>query len=306
MTELALVISVYNEEGNLQKLADSLKTSLEGINWVALFVNDGSIDGSKEILNVLSESDPVHYKALHFSKNYGHEAAMIAGIDHVSAEAVICMDSDLQHPPSVLVEMLDAFKKGSEIVLMQRKTRGDGGAKSFFSKIFYRRMSKISKMKFVENASDFFLISDRVAKVLRTEFRERNRFLRGYIQNIGFKSTFLQYDAPARQAGESSYSYRKLFRLSYSAIAAFSNAPLTLSLWFGIVMGFLSAGIGVYSIVMYFVDKPVSGYTTLVVLVSFLSAVQFILIGILGKYIAFLFDEVKKRPIYIVEEKKNI
>lgn len=306
MTDLSIIISVFNEDGNLLDLSEKLEQTIKDVSLEIIFVNDGSSDKSRIIIDDLCKKKPELYKALHFSRNFGHEAAMIAGIDYAKAKAIICMDSDLQHPPSVLSEMFKSFSEGNDIVLMQRKSRGDGRVKNFFSKIFYRRLSKLSKMRFVENASDFFLISARVANVLRTQYRERNRFLRGYIQNMGFKSKILQYDAPARQSGESSYTYRKLFRLSYSAIASFSNVPLNLSLWFGILMGFLSAGIGIYSIIMYFVEQPVSGYTTLVVLISFLSAVQFILIGILGKYIGFLFDEIKKRPIYIVEEKKNI
>lgn len=306
MVELSIIISVYNEEGNLHNLAEKLKQELKDYYWNAFFINDGSTDMSKTIIDELCSLDPDHFRGIHFSRNFGHEAAMIAGIDYADGKAIICMDADLQHPPTLLKKMFEAYKNGYEIVLMQRKSRGDGGLKNMFSKIFYKQLSKISGMQFAENASDFFLISHKVAQVLRTEFRERNRFLRGFIQNMGFRNTILQYDAPSRQAGESSYSYRKLFRLAYNAVAAFSNAPLTLSLWFGFAIGFLSAIVGVYSIIMYFVDRPVSGYTTLVVLISFLSAIQFFLIGILGKYIGFLMDEVKKRPIYIIEEKKNV
>ncbi len=304
--ELSIVVSVYNEEGNLNALMAELQNSVAGIRCEIIFVNDGSTDNSAALIDSICSANPALCRSIHFSRNFGHEAAMIAGIDHARGNAVICMDADLQHPPACIQPMLKSFQAGSDVVLMQRNSRGDGGLKNFFSKMFYRRLSRMSNMKFVEGASDFFLISIRVADILRNDYRERNRFLRGYIQNIGFSFSVIPYDAPARVAGKSSYSFRKLFRLSYNAIAAFSNAPLKLSLVFGLVMGLLSAVVGVYSIVMYFVDKPVSGYTTLVVLISFIAAVQFILMGIMGKYIGFLFDEVKKRPIYIVEKKGAI
>ncbi|PKP03224.1 MAG: glycosyl transferase family 2 [Bacteroidetes bacterium HGW-Bacteroidetes-6] len=303
---LSIVVSVFNEEGNLYSLMDALLKNTEAFSCEIVLVNDGSTDNSRNVIDDLCNTNPEIVKAIHFSKNFGHEAAMIAGIDHAIGDAVICMDADLQHPPECIPQMLKSFQGGSEIVLMQRNSRGDGGMKSFFSKMFYRRLSKMSRMPFVENASDFFLISEKVAQLLRENFRERNRFLRGYIQSMGFAMTILPFDAPARVAGKSSYSYRKLFRLSYSAIAAFSNAPLNVSLLFGVIMGMVSAGIGIYSLVMFFVDRPVSGYTTLVVLISFISAVQFLLMGIMGKYIGFLFDEVKKRPVYIVDEKSGI
>jgi len=304
-SELSIVVSVYNEEGNLNALLAELQKSIAGIRCEIIFVNDGSTDNSAALMDTICSTNPELCRAIHFSRNFGHEAAMIAGIDHATGNAIICMDADLQHPPVCIQSMLKSFQAGSDVVLMQRNSRGDGGLKNIFSKMFYRRLSRMSNMKFVEGASDFFLISNRVADILRNDYRERNRFLRGYIQNIGFSFSVIPYDAPARVAGKSSYSYRKLFRLSYNAVAAFSNAPLKLSLVFGLVMGLLSAVVGVYSIVMYFVDKPVSGYTTLVVLISFIAAVQFVLMGIMGKYIGFLFDEVKKRPIYIVSNKSN-
>ena len=304
--ELSIVISVFNEEGNLSSLIEELKNNTAELNAEIIFVNDGSTDKSSEIIDAICIANADLCKAIHFSRNFGHEAAMIACIDHAQGGAIICMDADLQHPPSCIKEMFKSFMSGNDIVLMKRNSRGDGGFKNIFSKMFYRRLSRMSNMRFVDGASDFFLISNRVAHILRNDYRERNRFLRGYIQNVGFSFSTIPYDAPARVAGTSSYSYRKLFRLSYNAIAAFSNAPLKLSLVFGLIMGLLSAIVGVYSIVMYFVDKPVSGYTTLVVLISFIASVQFIIMGIMGKYIGFLFDEVKKRPIYIIKKKVAI
>lgn len=303
--DLSIVVSVYNEEENINPMVEACLKSLDELQCEAeiILVNDGSIDESRSIIDEICLNHNDKVKAIHFSRNFGHEAAMIAGIDHANANAVICMDADLQHPPHLIPRMYAEFLKGSQVVLMKRNSRMDGGTKGLFSRPFYRFLSKISRIEFAEGASDFFLVSGKVGQILRHDFRERNRFIRGFIQSVGFKHSILNYDAPARVAGKSSYSFRKLMSLSSGAIAAFSNAPLNLSLLLGVIMGLLSIGVGVYSLVMFFVSRPVSGYTTLVVLISFLSAVQFFLIGILGKYIGFLFDEIKKRPIYIVEEK---
>ncbi len=305
--ELSIIISVYNEEGNLRSIVEQCIQECKNasIDAEIILVNDGSVDGSAQLIDALCEEHLNYLKAIHFSRNFGHEAAMIAGIDCSYSEALLCMDADLQHPPTLIPEMFNSFKAGKEVVLMKRNSRKDGGFNHLMSKPFYYFLKKISKTDFTEGASDFFLISEKVAKILRTNYRERNRFIRGFIQSVGFNRAVLHYDAPARYSGKSNYRLSQLMRLSTGAIAAFSNAPLHLSLLLGLIIGFFSMGVGIYSLVMYFIDKPVSGYTTLVVLISFLSGLQFILIGILGKYIGFLFDEVKKRPIYIIERQIN-
>lgn len=305
--ELSIIISVYNEVGNLKSVVEQCINTcgIAKIDAEIILVNDGSLDGSSELINQLCVDYSGQVKAIHFSRNFGHEAAMIAGIDFAQSSAILCMDADLQHPPTLIPEMFSSLKKGSEVVLMKRNSRKDGGFNKLLSKPFYYFLRKISRTDFIEGASDFFLISERVAKILRSNYRERNRFIRGFIQSVGFKREILPYDAPARYTGKSNYGMKQLVRLSTGAIAAFSNAPLHLSLLLGLIIGLFSMGVGIYSLVMYFIDKPVSGYTTLVVLISFLSGLQFILIGILGKYIGFLFDEIKKRPLYIVEKQVN-
>lgn len=305
--KLCIVISVFNEEEVLPDFFSTLKESIDKLDFVTklVFVNDGSMDNSGDLLDQLAIDYPNLVQVIHLSRNYGHEAAMIAGIDNSDGDALICMDADLQHPPSMIFEMIEAWNKGYQIVTMVRKRRGDGGLKKFFGRLFYGILSKLSGIKFDSNASDFFLISSRVTSILKEDFRERTRFIRGYIQIMGFKKTSIPYEAPARGAGKSKYSMRKLYSLSTSAIATFSEAPLNISIFIGVLMALFSAIVGIYSLVMYFIDTPVTGYTTTIVLISFVSAIQLFVIGILGKYIGFLFNEVKKRPIYIVDKKSN-
>lgn len=305
--DLSIVVSVYNEEDVLPEFYKEISAVTESlnINSEIIFVNDGSVDNSQNILDDIAKEDKT-VKLVSFSTNFGHEAAMIAGIDNSSGDAVICLDSDLQHPPSEIPEMFELFKNGNEIVNMKRTDRKDHKRlNKLFSKMFYFFLNKLSGGHFEPNASDFFLISKRVAKILKENFRERNRFLRGYIQILGFKKTTKNYIAPKRFAGESKYSFFKLLIFSFQTVASFSKAPLRL----GIVTGIISALLGfiliIYSIIMKILEEPVSGYTTIVVFMSFMFSIQFILIGIIGEYIGYLFVENKKRPIYIIEKTTN-
>ncbi len=303
-TILTIVVSVFNEEqvltlfyGELTKVLATLD-----INHEIIFVNDGSHDNSLKILSeyVLQNK---HVKVVNFSKNFGHEAAMIAGIDYSAGDAVICMDADLQHPPEKIKEMLEKYLNDFEIINMVRTENCDAGfLKRMLSKSFYYLINKISPIRFEPNASDYFLISSRVASILKHEFRERTRFLRGFIQIVGFRTTTLDFVAPKRAGGESKYSFLKLFKLSLSAIAAFSNLPLRLGIIAGVSAGLFGIVEIIYSVFMKILGAAPPGYTTIVVLVSFMFAIQFFIIGIIGEYLGFIFAENKQRPIYIIED----
>lgn len=304
---LSVVVPVYNEEQNLHLLYNHLYDVLSKLDctFEIIFVDDGSTDGSLNIINELYDRGS-RVKAISFTRNFGHEAAMIAGIDYSSGDAVICMDADLQHPPSKIKEMIDKFSEGYEIINMVRTGSKDASIlKRITSRFFYYLLNKISQTKFEPNASDFFLISKRVADILRTEFRERARFLRGFIQIVGFKKTTINFIVPERAGGKSKYSLTKLFSLSINAMSTFSNLPLRLGIIAGLVFGLFSALVGIYSIIMKIMGNAPSGYTTIVVLISFLFAVQFFITGVIGEYIGFLFSESKKRPIYIVDKEIN-
>ncbi|MFP4543453.1 MAG: glycosyltransferase family 2 protein [Bacteroidota bacterium] len=301
---LSVVVSVYNELPVLIKFEQELRKVLDetGLDFELIFVNDGSTDGSRELLDELCYKNQ-KYKAIHFSRNFGHESAMAAGIDHSSGEAVICMDADLQHPPECIPGMIEQFNSGYEIVNMVRTDRKDHNIiMKIMSKQFYNLLNRISTMKIEPNGTDFFLISRRVADILNNDFRERTRFMRGFIQVIGFNKTSLEFKAPERYAGKSKYSLLKLIILSFSAVATFSNVPLYLGLFAGAVFGIFSIAVGIYSIIMKFIMGFVlPGYTTLVVLISFLFGLLFFIIGIIGQYIGYLFIEQKQRPVYIID-----
>lgn len=301
----SLVVSAYNEELVLRSFYKQMKSALETCQceYELIFVNDGSTDKSQEIIDEISHENP-NVKSILFSKNFGHEAAMIAGIDYACGDALICMDSDLQHPPAIVPEILNRFMLGDvDIINMVRRV---GKHQNKFSSLFYKIVNRISPYNIEENASDFFLISDRIAQILRNDYRERVRFLRGFIQIIGFRKTTLSYLSTEREAGKSKYSMRRLVSLSITAVATLSKLPLKIGIYLGAICGFFSLLLAVYSIIMKFIDQPVSGYTTIVVFLGIMFSIQFFILGILGEYIGFLFDEQKKRPIYIVDKTTNI
>lgn len=302
--KLSIVVSVYNEEEVLNEFHKELSHVLSKLNdrTEIIYVNDGSFDDSRELLSQIATSDK-QVKVINFSRNFGHEAAMIAGVDKSTGDCVICMDADLQHPPKEIPSMLKKFKEGFEVITMMRtKNKDSGWFKKTTSKLFYSILNKISGQNFEVNASDFFLISRKVANVLKSDFREQSRFLRGFIQMIGFKKTSLEYVAESRFAGESKYSLKHLFKYSFNVMLTFSNLPLKLGVMAGLIVGIFGAFIGIWEIIMKFKGLTPPGYTTIVVLISFLFAVLFFIVGIIGEYIAVLFREVKGRPIYIIDE----
>lgn len=303
---LSVVVSVYNEEQALPMFYQTIKPILESLPWnyELMFVNDGSRDRSLEILQELAAQDE-NVKLVGFSRNFGHEAAMIAGIDYASGDAIVCMDSDLQHPPECLPEIVRKLDEGYGIISMVRTRNVSAGlVKNVTSAGFYALINRLSDVKFEANASDFFAISRQAADVLRANYREKVRFLRGYVQNIGFKKTTIEYEARDRVAGESKYSIRKLFVFSMNTIMCFSNLPLKLGIYAGVFAAALGVAVMIYTLCTR--QGAPSGYATIVILNCFMFAILFGIVGIIGEYIAILFSELKDRPIYIVEETKNL
>jgi len=302
--DCSIVASVFNEEESVMMFYESLSETLVSlqISYEIIFVNDGSADNSLSILKNIAASDNT-VKIIDFSRNFGHEAAMIAGIDHACGEAVICMDSDLQHPPNMISEMLRKKREGFDVVNMVRTASKDAGLfKKLNSRLFYKFINSISSVKLAENASDFFLISQKVCKVLRSDFRERTRFLRGIIQLVGFRKTAIEYIAPKRVAGKSKYSFYKLLKLSFTAISSFSKVPLQLGIFTGLMFSAISLILIVFSLIMWILGKTTPGYTTLIIFMSAFAGIQLFVTGLIGQYISYVFDEVKGRPAYIVDE----
>lgn len=305
--KISIIVSVYNEEEVLFEFyRETIKVLLLIDNpYEIIFVNDGSVDGSRGILFKIAKDDE-NVKVVHFSRNFGHEAAMIAGIDNASGDYLVCMDADLQHPPTLLPEMLRKFESGYDIINMVRTVNKSAGIiKNITSSMFYNVINRLSDIHLVSNASDFFGISKRVADVLRSSYREKTRFLRGYVQNVGFNTVNIEYEARKRYAGESKYSIKKLFRFSMNTIMTFSNLPLKLGIYAGSMAAFLAIIMMIYTIVSFIRVGTPSGYATTICLICFMFSVLFFIVGIIGEYLGLILSEIKDRPIYIVEEKIN-
>ncbi|PJJ30932.1 glycosyltransferase family 2 protein [Lacrimispora celerecrescens] len=304
---ISVVVSCYNEELALDQFYQETASILNKLNWdyELIFVNDGSQDGTMKILDGLSRKDK-KVKVISFSRNFGHEAAMIAGLDYSSGDGVVCMDADLQHPPQYLPEIVRRLEEGYDVINMVRtKNESAGWFKNFASSAFYHLINVLSDVKFEPNASDFFVISRRAGDVLRDNYREKVRFLRGYVQNIGFNRTTIEYEAGVRVAGESKYSIKKLMVFSLNTIMCFSNLPLKLGIYAGCGAGILGIIMMIYTIWSWARVGTPNGYATTIVLICFMFSVLFLIVGIIGNYIAILFAELKDRPIYIVGETKN-
>ena len=305
--KISAVVSVYNEELSLRHFYQVTSEILEKCAWdyEIVFVNDGSQDKSMEILTEFAQANE-KVKVVNFARNFGHEAAMIAGIDHAGGDGIVCMDADLQHPPESIPAIIEKFEEGYEVISMIRtKNEGAGVIKKITSAAFYRVLNMMSPVKFENNSSDFFAISKNVAEVLRQDYREKVRYLRGYVQSVGFKKTTLEFEARDREAGESKYSIRKLMHFSINALCSFSDLPLKLGIYSGIFVALCGVILMIYTIVNKFVYGAPGGYSTIIVALCFMFAITLIIIGIIGEYISILFAEIKDRPIYIVHNVLN-
>lgn len=307
---ISVVVSVYNEELVLREFYQETGAVLQALpndwDYELLFVNDGSCDKSLQILRELAVQDP-KVKVVNFSRNFGHEAAMIAGIDHATGDGIICMDADLQHPPECIPQIIAKLEEGYEVISMARtRNKSAGLIKNLTSAGFYAVINFLSDVKFQPNASDFFAMNRAAADVLRNNYREKVRFLRGYVQSVGFEKTVLEYEARPRFAGESKYSLKSLLKFSINTILCFSDLPLKLGIYSGGCVAVFGLIMMCYTVWTWFKYGAPSGYATIVVLISFMFAMLFVIVGIIGEYISILFAEMKDRPIYIVKDTENL
>lgn len=305
---LSIVVSCFNEEQTLDRFYSACIPVLESLRWdyELIFVNDGSNDESYAILKRFAKENG-KVRLISFSRNFGHEAAMIAGIDHARGDAVICMDADMQHPPESIPGIIDMFESEYDVVSMIRTgDKASGIKRRLTSWLFYKTLNSLSSADFLEYSSDFFGLSKRAADVLRTEYRERVRYLRGFAQSIGFRCGALEYEEGIRKAGQSHYSIPKLLDFSVTTLCGFTDLPLKLGIYAGLITALSGVILIIYSIIVKAVYGAPSGYTTIVVALCFLFSLTLIVLGIMGEYISVLLHEVKGRPIYIIEETVNL
>jgi polyisoprenyl-phosphate glycosyltransferase len=299
---VSIVLPAYNEAQNVRPIYEALASALRGVGAIEIvYVDDGSRDGTADVVRQLrQEGAPV--RLVRFGRNFGHQAALFAGLENARGVAVITMDCDLQHPPELLPRMIEAWRNGAKVVQMIRtETIGANLFKKTSSRWFYRLLNVLSEMPVVTSASDFQLLDGRVVEeVLR--FKDRNPFLRGLVAWLGFPSVYLEYVAAARHAGVSGYSFRKMVRLSLQAITGLSSKPLRLSLYFGLLTAAASLGFAVYAFVEKLAGVTVQGWTSVIVVVTFLGAVQLLSIGIAGEYIARIYEQSRAVPRSVIVE----
>ncbi len=301
----SVVVPVYNEVESLPELYRRVRAVMEGLGepWELVLVDDGSTDGSTELIRALRRQDPEHVRPVIFARNFGHQIAVTAGMDYARGRAVILMDADLQDPPEVIPELVAKWREGYHVVYAVRQAReGETWFKKTTAALFYRLIRRITDVDIPPDTGDFRLMDRRVVDVLR-QMRERHRFIRGMVAWVGFRQIGVPYVRAPRYAGKTKYPLRKMIKFAWDAITGFSYAPLQLATY----LGFFSAGLAILAIPVVAVARLVGshafyGQATTLIAVLFLGGVQLISLGILGEYVGRIYDEVKGRPLYVVAE----
>jgi len=300
----SIIAPIFNEKDNLSELHRRVSEVMDstGETWELILVDDGSTDGSTDMIRELAKKDK-RIRPVIFARNFGHQIAITAGWDYARGDAVVIIDADLQDPPEMIVEMAKKWREGYEVVYAVRTEReGESWFKLWTASVFYRLIYRITDVKIPLDTGDFRLMDRKVVNVLR-QMREKHRFPRGMSAWVGFKQIGVEYKRAARIAGETKYPFRKMFRLAINAVTGFSYFPLQVATFFG----FVSAGIAILAmpVVIYLRasgSQAFFGQATTLLAVLFLGGVQLICLGILGEYIGRLYDEAKDRPLYIVRD----
>jgi dolichol-phosphate mannosyltransferase len=297
---ISVVVPTFNESGNIRKLAEEIEKSLE-YPYEIIFVDDGSTDDSlKEIMRLAKRNKSIKYVS--FSRNFGHQAALRAGLVYSNGDAVISMDADLQHPPRLLPDLINKWNEGYQVVYTIRKDTSETGfMKRFTSALFYKIMNFLSDLAIEEGAADFRLLDRKVVDVINAQ-QESDMFMRGYINWIGFRQIGIPYTPDKRFSGESKYTFRKMVRFALQGVTQFSTKPLRLAHLFASIAFLLSLLYLLYAIVMAISGYAISGWLSVVTLIVFLQGIQFLLLGMIGEYVGRTFVQTKYRPEYIVME----
>ncbi len=301
---LSVCAPVFNEEQLVEAFYVRATAALAGFDYELIIVNDGSKDATPAILDRLADADP-RLRVVHLSRNFGHQAALTAGLEHARGDAVAMLDADLQDPPELIAEMVDLWRAGSDVVYAVRAQRdGETRFKLATASWFYKLFDKLAQVDLEPNSGDFRLL-DRRALAALLSMGERSRFLRGMTVWIGFTQTAISYQRDARLAGETKYPLRKMLRFSLDAISSFSHLPLQLATY----LGFLFSGIAFLAIpvviALRIFDSYLPGFGSITIAILMLGGIQLIAIGLIGEYVGRIYDEVKQRPLYIVGDERN-
>jgi len=302
--DISVIIPVYNEEKNIQNLYDRLSQVMQnlGVTYELIFVNDGSNDASIGLIKVLSKKYST-VKYIDFSRNFGHQIAVTAGLDKTIGDAVVIIDADLQDPPELIAEMYQKRKEGFEVIYAKRKNRkGESFLKLWTARVFYRLLAKMTSISIPVDTGDFRMIDKKIVEVLR-EMPEKNKYLRGQISWVGFNQTFVEYDRQERQAGATGYTYRKMLHFALDGITAFSDVPLKIVTYFGFMVSVIAFLVAIYALLAKFVwENSVPGWTSLMIAILFIGGIQMIAIGIIGEYLSRMNHNIRNRPLYIIRE----
>lgn len=304
---ISLVLPVYNEEKSLDELYERSRYVLENLGeYEIIFVNDNSSDASFRKLCAYAH-DNSKVKIIDFSRNFGHQIAITAGIDYANGDAVVVMDSDLQDTPETIAELVEKWREGYEVVYAKRRQRKDTFFKKFTAFIFYRLLNKFASIDVPEDTGDFRLMDRKVADEMR-KLRENSRFMRGLTSWIGFKQTAVLFDRHERKYGSSNYPFKKMVRLAFDGLTSFSYIPLKFASLLGFVTAFMSFGGIVYALLSKLIcpDKIISGWTFTIITIFFIGGVQLMVLGIMGEYIGRIYTETQNRPLYVIRERINI
>lgn len=304
----SIVVPVYNEEEVIhetyRRLTEVMRSTKEA--YELLFVNDGSRDRTAEIIKEYSEQDPA-VVLLDFARNFGHQIAITAGMDYARGEAVVVIDADLQDPPELILEMIEKWKQGFDVVYAKRtKRKGETYFKKQTAAMFYRFLRAMTDIDIPLDTGDFRLLDRKVCNQMNS-IQEKNRFVRGLVSWVGFKQIAVEYERDERLAGESKYPLKKMLKLSMDGITSFSYKPLKLASYAGVTLsgvGFIYLLVVVY--LKLFTDSTITGWSSLIVIQLFFSGIILIILGMIGEYIGRIYDETKNRPLYIVREKYQL
>ena len=308
---ISIICPVYNEQESIglfcKELTECLSQIEEQYSWEVLLCTDKSKDKSFEIIEQICQKNE-KIKAIFMSSRFGHQAALLAGIDHCKSDIAIMMDSDLQHPPSLLPKLLEAYENGNNIVITEKdESEGVSIKNRIFSYLYYKLLDSISDSPIHRHASDFRLIDKQVIELFQTQIRERNFFLRGLISWVGFKQSVVRFKVQNRAAGRSKYQFTRLISLAITGLTSFSTKPLRMTIYIGLCTSFIALIFILHTVISYmFFEHPIKGWASLAVLIAFFSGIQLFFLGILGEYIGAIFNEVKFRPHYIVEKTINL